>query len=62
MTLRQQGSPKLLPAIEKGMPMLTSIPAEMPDSSIRGMRIGLCFSPIVNFRFGASAVAVATAL
>jgi hypothetical protein len=27
----------------------------MPDSSIHGIRIGLCFSPIVNLRFGATA-------
>jgi hypothetical protein len=38
MTLRQQGSPKLLPAIEKGMPMLTIIPAEMPERPLWGRK------------------------
>ena len=31
---------------------LTIIPAEMPDSSIHGMRIGLCFRRSLNFRVG----------
>ena len=37
--------------VEAALAELTIIPAEMPDSSIHGMRIG----PIVNFRFGATA-------
>jgi adenylosuccinate lyase len=31
------------PDVEAALAELTVIPAEMPDSSIHGMRIGLCF-------------------
>ncbi len=41
--------------VEAALAELTIIPAEMPDSSIHGMRIGPMFSPIVHFRFGATA-------
>ena len=30
--------------VEAALAELTIIPAEMPDSSIHGMRIGLCFA------------------
>ena len=34
---------------------MTIIPPRLPSSSIRGIRSGLCFPPIVNFGFGATA-------
>src|SRR5260370_10116305 len=49
-TLFRSEAPRFQPwlDVEAALAGLTIIPAEMPDSSIRGMRIGLCFRGCSN--------------